>query len=470
MRYLFLLTCLVSFYYISAQSYAVTNVTVIPMDKERILPDQTVLIENGKIRQIGTSASIKIPSGATVINGTGKYLMPGLFDMHAHFFYEQGENVNTCEAELKLMLANGLTTVRIECGDPVYLEARKNVKEKKWIGPELLVTSPQFVGQWPWPGKVFAAICTTPQEAQEAVRRYKKDGYDAIKITFMVKKEVYDAIIKTAAEAGIKVTGHVGPDVKLPRALQAKQQIEHMDEFIEMLLPDTSYNHGQSVSDMGVWRRNSWATVDHLDESRIPALVKQVKQAGIYVTPTNYFFLSSFGEGMTEEKIRQRPDVEYIPGNIMRERWMIRDRYWNQPPTEERRKKYVHLRKKMTCELWKAGVPLMAGSDSPEWFLVQGFSIHDELATFVLAGLSPFAALQTATVNTAAYLGMDKKKATITQGKDADMILLNKNPLTDINNTRSIEAVFRNGIFYDRQQLDDMLKQAKKSMIPAASR
>src|SRR6185369_2014841 len=159
-----------------------------------------------------------------------------------------------------------------------------------WAGPVLTVASPQFVGNYPWPGKVFAEVCKTPQEADAAVRKCKKQGYDEIKITFMVKADVYDAIIQTAKEVGIKVTGHVGPLVKLPRALAARQQIEHMDEFIEMLLPDTSYNHGMSVSDMGVWRKASWATVDYLDEKRIPMLVNMVKSAGIYVTPTNYFF------------------------------------------------------------------------------------------------------------------------------------------------------------------------------------
>src|SRR5690606_24439951 len=167
----------------------------------------------------------------------------------------QGKNINTCEAELKLMLANGLTTVRIECGDSVYLEARKNVRDKKIDGPNLFVSSPQFVGNWPWPGKVFAKICKTPEDAVNAVRQCKKEGYDEIKITFMVKRNVYDAIIKTAKEENIKVTGHVGPLVKLPAALKAGQQIEHMDEFIDMLLPDTSYNHGESVSDMNIWRK-----------------------------------------------------------------------------------------------------------------------------------------------------------------------------------------------------------------------
>jgi len=433
------------------------------MNREQVLKDQTVVIENGKITSISKSAK-KLPAGAKVIQAGGKYLLPGFFDMHAHFFYEQGENINTCEEELKVMLANGLTTARIECGDRVYLDARKQVSEGQWTGPKLLVSSPQFVGSWPWPGKVFAEICKTPAEAEAAVIKCRQQGYDEIKITFMVKRDVYDAIIKTAKAQGIKVTGHVGPLVKLPAALEAKQQIEHMDEFIDMLLPDSSYNQGQSVSDMNIWRKNAWNTVPYLDENKIPALVTSVKNAGIYVTPTNYFFFSSFADSLSREQYMQRPDFAYIPPKILEERWDIRDRYWKKAPSADKRKKYIELREKITCQLWKAGVPLMAGSDSPEWFLVQGFSIHDELETFVKAGLSPYGALETATRNPAAYLGLIDRKGTVEPGKDADLVLLDKNPLEQISNTRSIHSVIVNGELYNREQLNQLLNEAREKL------
>ena len=162
---------------------------------------------------------------------------------------------------------------------------------------------------------------------------------------------------------------------------------------------------------MNIWRKNAWATVPYLDEKKIPKLVADVKAANIYVTPTNYFFVSCFGEGLTEQQIKDRPDFGFIPAHIRDERWKIRDRFWSNPPPEESRRKYISLRLKMTEELWKNGVKLMAGSDSPEWFLMTGFTLHDELETFVRAGLSPMAALETATVNPAAYLGLTKKGA-----------------------------------------------------------
>ncbi len=448
---------------------AIVDVTVIPMTKNLRLEHQTVLIEDGKISAIVKSKDFRAGENVRLIDGRGKFVIPGLFDMHTHFFYEQVNHVNTCEAELKLMLANGLTTARIQCGDSVYLVARKNVREKKWKGPKLFISSPQFVGAWPWPDQVFAMVCTTPDEAIMAVKTCKAQGYDEIKITFMVKRNVYDAIIRTAREENIKVTGHVGPLVKLPAALAAKQQIEHLDEFIDMLLPDTSYNHGESVSDMNIWRKRAWNTVPYLDESKIPDLVKRVKEAGIFVTPTNYFFFSSFAENVPKEISKQRPDFPYIPGKIASDRWRVRDLYWKNPPPEKDRARYIHLRKQITLQLSKAGVKLMAGSDSPEWFLVQGFSIHNELETFVSAGLSPYSALETATRNPAEYLGILAQKGTLEPGKDADMVILEKDPLKNISNTRSIFAVVQGGIYYNKEALSQMKEEAQSDLNPQVS-
>ncbi|WP_373331194.1 amidohydrolase family protein [Salmonirosea aquatica] len=445
-----------------SQKYAIEKVSIIPMDQGITLENQTLLMENGKIIEIGSAAQITIPNGFQIIDGKGKFLMPGLSDMHAHFFNEQGEYKNTIEAELKVMLANGLTMVRIMAGHPNYLQARQSVREKRWLGPDLVVASPQLVGRWPW-DTTFRnyAVVDTPAKAEDAVRRFKKEGYDAIKITFMVDRPAFDAINKTAKEVGIKVVGHVGPKVKLPVALAAGEQIDHMDEFIDTLLPDTSYNHGESVSDMNLWRMNAWNTVPYLDESKIPALSQMVKKSGIYVCPTNYFFISCFGASFTEDHYRSKPDFGYIPQAILPERWRVMQLQRKMPIPPESIEKYVAIRKKLTKSLWEAEVPLMAGSDSPEWFLMTGFSIHDELRTFVDAGLSPFAALQTATVHPADYLGLPQK-GRIKKGMDADLVLLNQNPLENIDHTKMIAGVFKNGQWFSRTALDEFLSESKK--------
>ena len=455
----FVFTSLISF---AQDSFAIKNVSVIAMIKEEVLPDQTVVVEKGIIKKISPSAKTKLSNGVKVIDGTGKFLMPGLFDMHAHFFYEQGAHINTNETELKLMLANGITTARIMAGHPSYLQAKANVKDEKWIGPELNVASPQLVGKWPFSTEFKNyEMVTSEANANEAVETFKRQWYDAIKITFMVNMPVYNAIVAAAARAKIKVVGHVGPLVMLPAALEAKQQIEHMDMFIETLLPDTSYNHGQSVSDFNIYSKAAWETVPHLLESKIPALAKSVKDAGIYVTPTNYFFISNAGLPLTDEEIKNKPDYNYIPSNLKQEKWRYRDSYIKKMAPLASREKYVHIRKQMVNELWKSGVPLMAGSDSPEFFIVAGFALHDELRTMVDAGLTPFAALQTATVNPATFLGMNNRTGTIAVGKEADLILLDKNPLDDINNTRSIAGVSSGNSWLIKSDIQKLLEETK---------
>jgi imidazolonepropionase-like amidohydrolase len=444
------------------KSFAIKNVSVITMVNAIVLADQTVYVENGIIKSISPSAKTKLSRQVAMIDGNGKFLIPGLFDMHTHFFYEQGIHVNTSDIELKLMLANGITTARIMAGHPSYLEAKANVKNGTWIGPELSVASPQLVGRWPFPPEFKNyEMVTSETKANEAVTNFKKQGYDAIKITFMMATPIYKAVVAAAKRENIKVVGHVGPIVRLPTALEAKQQIEHMDMFIETLLPDTSFNHGQSVSDYNIYSKAAWATVPHLMESKIPALAKNIKDAGIFVTPTNYFFISNAGLPQTDDEIMARPDYNFIPSNLRQDKWKYRESYLKNMAPLASREKYVHIRKQMVYELWKAGVPLMAGSDAPEFFAVAGFALHDELKTMVDAGLTPYAALQTATVNPAAYLDMSNRTGTITVGKEADLVLLEKNPLEDIGNTRHIAGVSAEGRWFNAEELKKLLEEAK---------
>ena len=453
---------LISQYSFSQDTYAIKNVSVITMLKDEVLHEQTVVVEQGIIKSIAPSQKTKLGKNVKVVDGNGKFLIPGLFDMHTHFFYEQTGHINTNETELKLMLANGITTARIMAGHPSYLEAKANVKNGKWIGPELSVVSPQLAGKWPFPAEFKNyELVTSEAQANEVVTKFKQQGYDAIKLTFMISKPVYKAIVMAAGRENMKVVGHVGQLVMLPTALEAKQQIEHMDMFIETLLPDTSYNHGQSVSDYNIYSKAAWETVPHLMESKIPGLAKSVKEAGIYVTPTNYFFISNAGLPQTDEEIKNKPDYDYIPSRLKEEKWRYRENYIKKMAPQPSREKYTHLRKQMVYELWKAGVPLMAGSDSPEFFIVAGFALHDELKTMVDAGLTPYAALQTATINPATFLGMAGRTGTIAVGHEADLVLLDKNPLDDINNTRGISGVSYRNSWLSKDDLQKLLGEAK---------
>ena len=447
---------------IKAQNILLTNVNVISMEDSSIARNRSVLIQNGKIVSIREAIPGDSKGKAVVIDGEGAYMLPGLFDMHMHFYHDMGLNKKYLKEEVKLPLANGVTTVRIMNGMPEYLELKNDIAAGKVAGPEMFVASPQFVGKWPFREPLEGRMVTNAKEAEEAVKECKAKGYDAIKLTEFVGVEAYDAVIKTAGEVGLKVTGHVGPYVRLDKALAAHQQIEHFDEFIETLLPDTSINHGRSVSDYGIWdRKKAWPTVEFVDESRISVLAQKVKQANIYVTATNYFFTKYFGLGATKEEIEHFACYEYVPAFMKKRGDEAFNYYWDNPPPEELRKKYIRIRYEFATALYNAGVKLMTGSDGPEWYLAPGFTVHDEIESYVKAGLSNFAALQTATINPATYLGIDKRKGTIEVGKDADFVLLGKNPLEDIKNTRTIKGVCTGKKFYSRRQLDQLLNESR---------
>jgi imidazolonepropionase-like amidohydrolase len=444
------------------QNIMVTNVNVISMKDSAIAYKRSVLILDGKISSIKEVIRPEQKDKVVVIDGGGAYMMPGLFDMHMHFYHDMGLDKKYLDEEVKLPLVNGVTSVRIMNGMPEYLDLKKNISIGKIRGPEMFVASPQFVGKWPFHEPLEGRMVTNAKEAEEAVRECKARGYDAIKLTEFVGVEAYDAIIKKASELNIKVTGHVGPYVKLDKALAAHQQIEHFDEFIETLLPDTSINHGRSVSDYGIWdRKNAWPTVEYVDESKIDDLAQKVKRANIFVTATNYFFTKYFGIGATKEEMQNFACYDYVPAFMKKRGDEAFNYYWNNAPAEELRKKYVRIRYEFVTSLYHAGVKLMTGSDGPEWYLAPGFTVHDEIESYVKAGLSNFAALQTATINPATYLEIDKRKGTIETGKEADFVLLEKNPLADIQNTRTIKAVYTHNKFYSREQLDKLLNEAK---------
>lgn len=455
---LFLLVCS----NLKAQNVLVTNVNVISMKDSTIAYKKSVFVRDGKIVSIKEGINRDPKDKTVVIDGAGAYMIPGLFDMHMHFYHDMGLDKKYLSEEVKLPLANGVTTVRIMNGMPEYLELKKNIATGTIAGPEMFVASPQFVGKWPFREPLEGKMVTNSKEAEEAVKECKAKGYDAIKLTEFVGAEAYDATIKTANELNIKVTGHVGPYVQLDKALAAHQQIEHFDEFIETLLPDTSINHGRSVSDYGIWdRKKAWPTVEFVDESKIDELAQKVKRANIYVTATNYFFTKYFGIGATKEEIEHFACYDYVPAFMKKRGDESFKYYWDNPPSEELRKKYVRIRYEFATSLNNAGVKLMTGSDGPEWYLAPGFTVHDEIESYVKAGLSNFAALQTATINPAGYLGIDKRKGTIEEGKEADFILLEKNPIEDIKSTRTIKAVYTGKKFYNRTQLDKLLNEVK---------
>jgi imidazolonepropionase-like amidohydrolase len=221
------------------QVTAFVNVNVIPMDRERVLKDQTVVVRDGRIAEIGAANKVRVPAGALRVDGRGRFLIPGLFDMHTHLFSDGKFPDSLAGDELKIMLANGVTTIRLMIGTPEHLKMREQVAKGALLGPTMYVASPELAGR-PYGDPFNGYVVTTPDEARAAVKKAKADGYDFIKLTIAISRPVYDAVIETAKEAGIRVVGHVDLRVGLRRALETGQQIEHLDSYMEAVLKDDS--------------------------------------------------------------------------------------------------------------------------------------------------------------------------------------------------------------------------------------
>ena len=439
---------------------AFVNVSVVPMDTERVLRNQTVIVRDGLIAEIGDAKRVKVPNAAQRIDGAGGFLIPGLTDMHVHLMSDDDEFPDAlAEDELRIMIANGVTTIRLMTGTPEQLALRARSARGEIVAPTMYVASPQFIGK----KSTNAYVVTTEAEGRESVRQAKRDGYDYLKITTNVKAEVYEAIVDEARRENIRVIGHADSRfVGLARALKAGQQIEHLDSYLEALLPDNAPVKG-SVSDIYLYNPKNWESIDYLDESRIPELARATVQANPFCTPTLTLFKYTFGIGRTEESIRAQPDIHFYPPKVI-DFWLgVNKRYWSTvgvaPKSAERHARYVEIRNKIVRAINAAGGKIMAGSDTPEWLLLYGYTLHRELKTLNEAGLSNYTTLAAATRNPAEFFGTLKQTGTIEKGKRADLVLLEGNPLQDISNTEKRTGVMLKGRYFTQAEMNKWLDE-----------
>lgn len=452
-----ILTLLLSLFAISAQARTVAfvDVNVVPMDRERVLSHQTVIVRDGLISLIGDTKRVKVPKDAQRIDGSGKFLIPGLTDMHVHLFTDDEFPDALAEDEFRIMVAYGVTTIRLMTGTPEQLVLRRKSANQEIIAPTIYAASPQFTGR----KSSNAYVVTTEAEARAAVAKSKRDGYDFIKVTTFLKPEVYEAIVDAALKQKIRVVGHADSrSVGLMRALKARQQIEHLDSYLEALLPETAPVKG-SVSDIYLYNPKNWESINYLDESRIPELARLTVAANPYVTPTLHLFKFTFGKGRTEESFKAQPDIRFYPQKIV-DQWMgVSKRYLATAAPIEQREKYIAIRNKIVKAIYDAGGRVMAGSDTPEWLLLYGYTLHLEMVDLRDAGLSNYAALEAATRNPALFFGTFNKTGTIEKGKRADLVLLEANPLDDVANTQKRAGVMLKGKYYTQAELNQWLDQ-----------
>lgn len=434
---------------------AFVGVNVVPMDSERILANQTVIVRNGVVAEMGDTKKVKVPKGANRIDGKGKYLIPGLTDMHVHLMSDDDFPRELAGDELRIMVANGVTTIRIMNGMPEHLEMRARAAKGEAISPTLYVASPQFIGK----KTDHSYVVTTPEEGRECVRKARTGGYDYLKMVTDLKPEVYEAIVDEAKKQGMRVVGHADSrSIGLERALKAGQQIEHLDAYMEALVKPDSPVKG-SVSDIYIYNVKNWDSLDYIDESKIAVIAQETVKSNPFSDPTLSMFKWSFGTPRSEESIRAQPDFRFYP-KAKQAFWIgINKRIMDRPISAERKARYVDLRNRIVKAIHDAGGKIMAGSDTPEFLFLYGFSLHREIKAIRDAGLSNYEALVSATRNPAEFFGTLEKTGTIGKGKTADLVLLDANPLDDISNTEKRSGVMLKGKWYTQAEMNKWLDE-----------
>ena len=423
--------------------YAFIDVSVVPMDRDRVLTSQTVLVEGDRITAVGPTAGVAVPAGAIRIDGRGKFLIPGLVEMHAHI--PPGPRVadSTIERVLALFALNGVTTVRGMLGDPRHLPLRDRAARGELLSPTIYSSSPSVNGN----------TMTSPAAAADSVAKYRQAGYDFLKIHPGLSRAIFDTIAATAARVGIRFAGHVPLDVGIERAIEAHYwSVDHFDGVMEGLVPEQRAFTAAEDGFFGL------GLIDRADERRIPVLAAKAKAAGVWMVPTETLMRHIVGNYSVDE-MRRWPEIKYMTAAEV-DGWVRTTTAMRGDPSlpAASKARYLDLRKKVIKGFHDAGVGFLLGSDAPQVWNVPGFSLRRELAYLVDAGLTPFQVLESGTRNVAVFFGTETTTGTIGVGKRADMILVDGNPLQDIANVGRQSGVMVRGRWLDRSDIAERLK------------
>lgn len=429
----------------AAESTAFINVNLISMLDEQVTPAQTVIVSDGRIVAIGHVDVTELPGDAIVVDGTDRYLLPGLVEMHGHITSTRSASL---DSTLGLFVANGVTTVRGMLGQRTHLELRQKILDQTVLGPRLITSGPSFNGD----------TVDGAEQARQRVQSQFQEGYDFLKIHPGLSRAEFMAIAETADELGIPFAGHVPSDVGVPSALDAGiATIDHLDGYLQTLISPHEAPSGGLGGFFGL------LLAAHADETRIATIAAATAAAGVWNVPTESLF-EHLANDVAPEDMRSWPEMRYVSAATVRQWVSTKQQLLDDDEFDiELGMRAIDLRRKLIMALHQAGAGLLLGSDSPQRFNVPGFALHRELSFLVAAGLSPYEALRTGTVNPAVFFGMDAELGTIEVGKIADLVLLDQNPLSDIENSRRVHGTMLRGRWVSRPQLDIILARAERN-------
>ncbi|MSQ97763.1 MAG: hypothetical protein EXR85_00470 [Xanthomonadales bacterium] len=438
--------------------YAIVNVTVVPMTSETTLPGQTVLVQGGEITAVGPAADIPVPAGFQRIDGSGKFLAPGLADMHAH---------PMTQLDLNLFLANGVTLIRSMWGEPVVLQMREEIAAGTRIGPRI-ITGGRIVDGDPVIHYGTDRVLNE-QQAHEVVQAQKAAGYDFIKVYSNLSLEAFDAIAEEAKANGIPFAGHI------PRVVPAQHAFASGMLTSEHLTGISSASMMDGVPYPEPWTPDFVAFAEGLgsgqvqlddvyDEAKLIELAQSAAETGHWLVPTVVVLRGVLMSPEEKAAQWQRPEMLYTDFTV--KNFWKSFQSWGGSRSEDY---YLGAGQVLAQSLHQvkdfhdAGARILAGTDAPNPFVYVGFSVVEELELFVQAGLTPFEALKTATVNVAEFNHEAGRAGMIGVGSRADLVLLGEDPLHDVGAYREISGVIAAGNFLGREKLDQLLTAAVKN-------
>ena len=411
--------------------FAIVRATVLPMDSDRVLPDHTVVVQDGRIAAVLPAIEVTVGADTEIISGEGRFLIPGLAEMHGHL-PGAGSPPALTEDVLMLYVANGVTTVRGMQGHESQLALRDRIAAGELIGPRLIVGSPSMSGR-----------IETPEEAVRLVREHADAGFDLLKVHEGFSPETYAALAETARELGIPFAGHVADEVGLLSALAAGQDtVDHLDNFVEALIPEEARGEMEAL-------RGIAGLSELVDRERLPGVIEAFHASGAGVVPTIVLWESGILPTRPSADLKsERPEIRYMPEETVA-RWTEAVDSGLERYGVENTRRIAALRREILGALNAAGARILLGTDSPQIFSVPGFSIHREAVSYVEAGMTPYEVLESGTRMVAEHLARDGHIAAdfgvIEPGKRADLVLLEANPLENIEATRAIAGVVAGG-------------------------
>jgi imidazolonepropionase-like amidohydrolase len=434
----------------AADLLVLNNVTVVDVRAGALQPEQTVVLERNHIFSVGPGKSAKYPRNAPSVNCRGLFLIPGLWDMHVHLVFGDWFP-GAQEISLPLFVANGVTGVR-DMGSELDIVQRwrNEIEAGRLIGPRIYTPGPMLDGPKPrFPSSVAIA---TPEDAHRAVADLKQRGADFIKLQSLIPREAVFAVAEEARKQEIPFEGHVPDSVRASEMSAAgMKSFEHLIGIFEASSP--------AEDDFLKGNKTEGRFLAMYDPARAAALATMLEKNQTWQCPTLVW--ERGGNLIDASDFSKDERVKYVPASWKNKTWKrFTEEITKGYGTDDlaTRKKFIEKELEVVGMLHKAGVPFLAGTDTPAGVhIFPGYSLHEELQRFAAAGFTPLEALQTATINPARFFGIEDRAGTIEKGKFADLVLLSANPLEDIANTQKIAAVVVNGRYFRRADLDKML-------------